>query len=605
MAYHRELMSPDRRPSFGDELRLREDAREMWGWTWLDRLHQDLTYGARVLRNAPGFTLTAMLVLVLGIGVPLSAFRVVLTDLRGRLGTGPGFARPSDAPRAGRAHDEPDVSRAGLLCRQRDVVPQHRRRIAAQSGSLQRGRSRQRARVHTGAGQRGVCHLQLLSRVRHRARARPRADSRRRARGCGAGGGHRRVVLAAAARRGSRGHRPKYSCERQAAPGGRRDAALGEDQRRHLDAAGRAAVCGRRQHAAHRLELGPRSVWTSPARGVSAGVATGNARSRRQPARAAARSRLEGRVSRGAADSPVRQQQRGVHDSADRHGVGAAAARRGLRQSRDTRPGPRRDARTRDSRPHGAGCQPSARRAPAVHRVAPAGGTQRSVCAASQHRRLESDSAAAEFSRKRGSGLARARRHILRRDAGSARLRAAAGISARQPGAACRTGQHDIPRRTGGRERSAARCVQPSGQQRAAAWRHRSRLRLPPSRLDFAGPERPWLRGTRRAGVFRSASCADCRISGRESDIPGLARALEQPPHGSELAGAPVRGQSRGSAIPGHDGDAPRCVAATSGRAKTAWRSSAKRRRACCGRTQIQTMSPSANRCRGVLRTRP
>ena len=83
MAYHREQMSPDRRTKFGDDLRLREDAREVWGWTWLDRLHQDLTYGARVLRNAPGFTLTAMLVLVLGIGVPLSAFRVVLTDLRG------------------------------------------------------------------------------------------------------------------------------------------------------------------------------------------------------------------------------------------------------------------------------------------------------------------------------------------------------------------------------------------------------------------------------------------------------------------------------------------------------------------------------------------
>ena len=55
----------------------------MWGWTWLDRLQQDLSYGARVLRNAPGFTLTAMLVLVLGIGVPLTAFRVVLDDLRG------------------------------------------------------------------------------------------------------------------------------------------------------------------------------------------------------------------------------------------------------------------------------------------------------------------------------------------------------------------------------------------------------------------------------------------------------------------------------------------------------------------------------------------
>ena len=69
--------------NFGDDLRLREDAREMWGSTWLDRLHQDLTYGARVLRNAPAFTFTAMLVLVLGIGVPLSAFRVVLTDLQG------------------------------------------------------------------------------------------------------------------------------------------------------------------------------------------------------------------------------------------------------------------------------------------------------------------------------------------------------------------------------------------------------------------------------------------------------------------------------------------------------------------------------------------
>src|SRR5918994_1776895 len=83
MAYHRELMAPDRRTNFGDDLRLREDAREMWGWTWLDRLHQDLTYGARVLRNAPGFTLTAMLILVLGIGVPLSAFRVVLSERQG------------------------------------------------------------------------------------------------------------------------------------------------------------------------------------------------------------------------------------------------------------------------------------------------------------------------------------------------------------------------------------------------------------------------------------------------------------------------------------------------------------------------------------------
>ena len=82
MAYHRELMTPDRRPEFGSDLRLREDAREIWGWTWLDRLHQDLAHGARVLRNSPAFTLTSMLVLALGIGVPLTAFRVVLAGLR-------------------------------------------------------------------------------------------------------------------------------------------------------------------------------------------------------------------------------------------------------------------------------------------------------------------------------------------------------------------------------------------------------------------------------------------------------------------------------------------------------------------------------------------
>ena len=83
MAYHRELMSADGRAGFGSELRLREDAREIWGWAWLDRLRQDLAYGARVLRNSPGFTLTAMLVLALGIGVPLTAFRAVLSDLEG------------------------------------------------------------------------------------------------------------------------------------------------------------------------------------------------------------------------------------------------------------------------------------------------------------------------------------------------------------------------------------------------------------------------------------------------------------------------------------------------------------------------------------------
>jgi predicted permease len=83
MAYHRELLSPERRTEFGSDLRLREDAREIWGWAWLDRLRQDLAYGARVLHNSPGFTLTAVLVLASGIGVPLTVFRAALSDLQG------------------------------------------------------------------------------------------------------------------------------------------------------------------------------------------------------------------------------------------------------------------------------------------------------------------------------------------------------------------------------------------------------------------------------------------------------------------------------------------------------------------------------------------
>ena len=84
MAAHREMMAEVEtgvNPAFGREMRLIESSREVWGWCWLDRLFQDLRYGVRVLRRSPAFSLTATLILALGIGVNLTAFRLVLLEI--------------------------------------------------------------------------------------------------------------------------------------------------------------------------------------------------------------------------------------------------------------------------------------------------------------------------------------------------------------------------------------------------------------------------------------------------------------------------------------------------------------------------------------------
>src|ERR1700752_3738892 len=61
----------------GGAEQVRQAHRERRGYLWLEQLVQDICYGFRTLRRSPGFTITAILTVGLGIGACTAIFSLV------------------------------------------------------------------------------------------------------------------------------------------------------------------------------------------------------------------------------------------------------------------------------------------------------------------------------------------------------------------------------------------------------------------------------------------------------------------------------------------------------------------------------------------------